>query len=43
MYQYEYCCEEPTLWKEPTLILGKIEGKRRRGQMIEDEMVGWHQ
>ena len=25
---------------EKTLILGKIEGKRRR--MTEDEMVGWH-
>ena len=24
-----------------TLMLGKIEGRRRRG-MIEDEMVGWH-
>ena len=23
-----------------TLMLGKIEGRRRRGQ--EDEMVGWH-
>ena len=26
---------------EKTLILGKIEGKRTRGQQ-EDEMVGWH-
>ena len=26
---------------EKTLMLGKIEGKRRRGQE-EDEMVGWH-
>jgi len=25
---------------EKTLILGKIEGRERRGQ--EDEMVGWH-
>ena len=25
---------------EKTLMLGKIEGKRRRGG--EDEMVGWH-
>ena len=25
---------------EKTLILGKIEGRRRSGQ--EDEMVGWH-
>ena len=25
---------------EKTLILGKIEGKRRR--MTEDKMVGWH-
>ena len=26
---------------EKTLILGKTEGKRRRGE-TEDEMVGWH-
>ena len=26
---------------EKTLMLGQIEGKRRRGQE-EDEMVGWH-
>ena len=26
---------------EKTLMLGKIEGRRRRG-MIEDEMAGWH-
>ena len=26
---------------EKTLLLGKIEGRRRRG-MTEDEMVGWH-
>ena len=26
---------------EKILMLGKIEGRRRRGQ-IEDEMVGWH-
>ena len=26
---------------DKTLMLGKIEG-RRRGWMIEDEMVGWH-
>ena len=26
---------------ENTLMLGKIEGRRRRG-MTEDEMVGWH-
>ena len=25
---------------EKTLMLGKIEGRRRRGQ--QDEMVGWH-
>ena len=25
---------------EKTLMLGKIEGRRRRGQ--ENEMVGWH-
>ena len=27
---------------EKTLMLGKIEGRRRRGWMIEDEMAGWH-
>ena len=27
---------------EKTLMLGKIEGKRRRRRMTEDEMVGWH-
>ena len=27
---------------EKTLMLGKIGGKRGRGQMTEDEMVGWH-
>ena len=26
---------------EKTLMLGKIEGRRRRGRR-EDEMVGWH-
>ena len=26
---------------EKTLMLGKTEGRRRRGQQ-EDEMVGWH-
>ena len=26
---------------EKTLKLGKIEGRRRRGQTTEDEMVGW--
>ena len=26
---------------EKTLILGKIEGRRRRG-VAEDETVGWH-
>ena len=39
----------PILWPpdirtdslEKTLILGKIEGRRRRGT-TEDEMVGWH-
>ena len=41
--------EVPILWPpdaksqlvEKTLMLGKIEGRRRRGQ-TEDEMVGWH-
>ena len=27
---------------EKTLMLGKIEGRRRRGWPTEDEMVGWH-
>ena len=27
---------------EKRLMLGKIEGRRRRGQPTEDEMVGWH-
>ena len=27
---------------EKILMLGKIEGGRRRGWMTEDEMVGWH-
>ena len=27
---------------EKTLMLGKIEGRRRRGRPTEDEMVGWH-
>ena len=27
---------------ETTLMLGKIEGRRRRGWMTEDEMAGWH-
>ena len=26
---------------EKTLILGKIEGRKKRG-MTEDEMIGWH-
>ena len=26
---------------EKTLMLGKIEGKKRRGE-TEDEMIGWH-
>ena len=27
---------------EKTLMLGKTEGRRRRGQTTKDEMVGWH-
>ena len=27
---------------EKTLMLGKIEGGRRKKGMTEDEMVGWH-
>ena len=39
--------EAPILWPpdaktEKTLMLGKIEGKRRRGQQRRSEMVGWH-
>ena len=30
-----------TISLEKTLMLGKIEGKRRR-RVTEDEMVGWH-
>ena len=29
-----------TVSLEKTLLLGKIEGRRRRGR--QDEMVGWH-
>ena len=32
---------ERTYSFEKTLMLGKIEGRRRRGR--QDEMVGWHQ
>ena len=40
--------ETPILWPpetdsfENTLMLGKIEGGRRRGWTTEDKMVGWH-
>ena len=27
---------------EKTLMLGKIEVRKKRGQMTEDKMVGWH-
>ena len=27
---------------EKTLMLGKIEGRRRMGRLTEDEMAGWH-
>ena len=27
---------------EKTLVLGKIEGRRRKKGMTEDEMIGWH-
>ena len=27
---------------EKTLMLGKSDGRRRRGWMTEEEMVGWH-
>ena len=27
---------------EKTLMLGKIQGRRRRGQTTEGKMVGWH-
>ena len=31
-----------TVSLEKTLMLGKMEGRRRRASMAEDEMVGWH-
>ena len=45
----DFEAETPNLWPpdaradsfEKTLMLGKIEGRRRRGT-TEDEMVGWH-
>ena len=27
---------------EKTVVLGNIEGRRRRGLVTEDDMVGWH-
>ena len=27
---------------EKSLMLGRIGGRRRRGRMTKDEMVGWH-
>ena len=39
--QYFGCLMERTYSFEKTLMLGKIEGRRRRGR--QDEMVGWHQ
>jgi len=27
---------------EKTMMLGKIEGRKKRGQATEDKMVGWH-
>ena len=27
---------------EKTLMLGRIRGRRRRGQLRKDEMAGWH-
>ena len=27
---------------EKTLMLGKIEGRKRRGWLTQDEMVEWH-
>ena len=49
-YYYDAEAETPILWPpdvknwplEKTLMLGKIEGRRRRGPPTEDEMVGWH-
>ena len=38
--QYFGCLMERTYSFEKTLMLGKIEGRRRRGR--QDEMVGWH-
>ena len=40
--QYFGCLMGRTDSFEKTLMLGKIEGGRRRGWMTEDEMVGWH-
>ena len=34
-------CEELTHWKK-SLMLRKIEDRRRRGWQSHDEMVGWH-
>ena len=40
-FQYfGHLMQRPDLLKN-SLMLGKIEGKRRRGT-AEDEMVGWH-
>ena len=40
-FQYSGHLMRKTDSSEKTLMLGKIEGGRRRGQQ-EDEMVGWH-
>ena len=43
---FKFCCLEILGFvshpDKKTLMLGKIEGKRRRGQATENEMVGWH-
>ena len=43
---FKFCCLEILGFvshpDKKTLMLVKIEGKRRRGQATENEMVGWH-
>ena len=39
-FQYSGHLMQRTDSLEKTLMLGKIEGRRKRGQ--QDEMVGWH-
>ena len=41
-FKFRYKVFRRTYSPEKTLMLGKIEGRRRRGWTTEDEMVGWH-